>query len=71
MTHPFATMPVRQKAFGELHMLSHLVGAADRADIRRLVALEEENAALKEKVERQQSRAGTQHAARRVDRRAE
>jgi hypothetical protein len=32
------------------------VGAANRADIRRLVALEEENAALKEKIERQQSR---------------
>ena len=56
MTHPLVTMPVRQKAFGELHILSHLVGAANRADIRRLVALEEENAALKEKVERQQSR---------------
>ncbi|EDZ99377.1 conserved hypothetical protein [Burkholderia sp. H160] len=56
MTHPLTTMPVRQKAFGELHMLSHLVGAANRADIRRLVALEEENAALKEKIERQQSR---------------
>ncbi|WP_144141842.1 DUF2325 domain-containing protein [Paraburkholderia sp. BCC1884] len=56
MTHPYATMPVRQKAFGELHMLSHLVGAANRADIRRLVALEEENAALRAKVERQQSR---------------
>ncbi len=56
MTHPYATMPVRQKAFGDLHMLSHLVGAANRADIRRLVALEAENAALKEKVERQQSR---------------
>jgi hypothetical protein len=56
MTHPLATMPTRQKAFGDLHMLSHLVGAANRADIRRLVALEEENAALKEKIERQQSR---------------
>lgn len=56
MTHPYSTMPVRQKAFGDLHMLSHLVGAANRADIRRLVALEEENAALKAKVERQQSR---------------
>ncbi|OLL28526.1 peptidase [Burkholderia sp. SRS-W-2-2016] len=56
VTHPFATMPVRQKAFGELHMLSHLVGAANRADIRRLVALEQENAELKEKIERQQSR---------------
>jgi Uncharacterized protein conserved in bacteria (DUF2325) len=56
MTHPQATLSVRQAAFGEVHMLSHLVGAANRADIRRLVALEEENAALKEKVERQQNR---------------
>jgi Uncharacterized protein conserved in bacteria (DUF2325) len=56
MTHAQATLSVRQAAFGELHMLSHLVGAANRADIRRLIALEEENAALKEKVERQQSR---------------
>jgi hypothetical protein len=56
MTHPFATMPVRQAAFGELHMLSHLVGAANRADIRRLVALETENAELRDKIERQQSR---------------
>ncbi|RKE38762.1 uncharacterized protein DUF2325 [Paraburkholderia sp. BL23I1N1] len=56
MTHPYATLYVRQKAFGELHMLSHLVGAANRADIRRLVALEAENAELKEKVERQQRR---------------
>ena len=56
MTHPYATMQVRQAAFGELHMLSHLVGAANRADIRRLVALEEENAALRDRVERQQSR---------------
>lgn len=56
MTHPQATLSVRQKAFGDLHMLSHLVGAANRADIRRLVALEEENTALKEKAERQQER---------------
>jgi hypothetical protein len=56
MTHPQATLSVRQAAFGEVHMLSHLVGAANRADIRRLVALEEENAALKEKIERQQTR---------------
>lgn len=56
MTHPRTTMAVRQAAFGDLHMLSHLVGAANRADIRRLVALEEENAALRTKIERQQSR---------------
>lgn len=56
MTHPYADLHVRQKAFGDLHMLSHLVGAANRADIRRLVALEAENAELKEKVELQQGR---------------
>jgi hypothetical protein len=56
MTHPEAIMGVRQAAFGDLHMLSHLVGAANRADIRRLVALEDENAALKDKIERQQDK---------------
>ncbi|WP_431227932.1 DUF2325 domain-containing protein [Burkholderia contaminans] len=56
MTHPRTTMGVRQAAFGDLHMLSHLVGAANRADIRRLVALEDENAALHAKIERQQVR---------------
>jgi hypothetical protein len=55
MTHPQTTMSVRQTAFGDLHMLSHLVGAANRADIRRLVALEEENASLRAKIDRQQS----------------
>ncbi|SAK52584.1 peptidase [Caballeronia fortuita] len=56
MSHPHASIEMRQSAFGELHMLSHLVGAANRADIRRLVALEAENEALKEKIERQQAR---------------
>jgi Uncharacterized protein conserved in bacteria (DUF2325) len=56
MTHPHAVMSVRQAAFGDLHMLSHLVGAANRADIHRLVALEEENAGLKDKIERQQEK---------------
>lgn len=56
MTHPATNMEVRQSAFGELHMLSHLVGAANRADLRRLVALENENAELQTKVERQQAR---------------
>ena len=55
MTHPRTTMGVRRAAFGDLHMLSPY-GAANRADIRRLVALEEENAALHAKIERQQVR---------------
>ncbi|MCG7401801.1 MULTISPECIES: DUF2325 domain-containing protein [Caballeronia] len=56
MSHPHATIAVRQSAFGELHMLSHLVGAANRADIRRLVALEAKNQELREKIDRQQAR---------------
>ena len=48
MTHPESTFPLRSQAFGEVHMLSHLVGAANRADIRRVAALEEETTRLKE-----------------------
>lgn len=56
LTHRGGTPALRQKAFGEVHMLSHLVGAANRADIRRLVALEHDNADLRDRVERQQLR---------------
>jgi len=54
LTHPDVGYPGLRQAFGDVHMLSHLVGAANRADIKRLTALEEENAALRAKVERQQ-----------------
>ncbi len=54
LTHPATTEALGKQAFGEVHMLSHLVGAANRADIRRLRQLEEDNAALGAKVERQQ-----------------
>jgi hypothetical protein len=55
LTHPAATRGVIRDAFGEVHMLSHLVGAANRADIRRLCQLEEEIADLRERLERQQT----------------
>jgi hypothetical protein len=54
LTHAAATDALVRIVFGEVHMLSHLVGAANRADIRRLNALEAENAELKAKLERQQ-----------------
>jgi hypothetical protein len=54
LTHPAATDAMVKDAFGKVHMLSHLVGAANRADIRRLRQLEEDNAALAAKLERQQ-----------------
>jgi Uncharacterized protein conserved in bacteria (DUF2325) len=54
LSHPAATDSIMRKAFGDVHMLSHMVGAANRADIRRLCRLEEENAALSAKLEQQQ-----------------
>ncbi len=58
LTHRHATGALLQQVFGDVHMLSHLVGAANRADIRRFVALEQENRELHERAERQQARLG-------------
>jgi hypothetical protein len=54
LTHPLATDELVRHAFGDVHMLSHLVGAANRADIQRLHQLEQQKAVLEEKIERQQ-----------------
>ncbi len=54
LTHPLANQTIIREAFGEVHMLSHLVGSANRADIRRLCQLETANAELETKLERQQ-----------------
>jgi Uncharacterized protein conserved in bacteria (DUF2325) len=54
LTHPAATPVVLREAFGDVHMLSHLVGAANRADIRRLCQLEADKVQLEARLERQQ-----------------
>jgi hypothetical protein len=54
LTHPATTPALVRLVFGEVHMLSHLVGAANRADIRRLCDLEERNSELEAKLRRQQ-----------------
>ncbi len=54
LTHPATNDALVREIFAEVHMLSHLVGAANRADIRRLCQLEVENAGLQAKVQRQQ-----------------
>jgi hypothetical protein len=54
LTHAAATPAIVREAFGDVHMLSHLVGAANRADIRRLCQLEADKAELEAKLERQQ-----------------
>ncbi len=54
LTHPETTDELVRMMFGEVHMLSHLVGAANRADIRRLAELEAELGTLQDKLHRQQ-----------------
>ena len=55
LTHPLVTEALVRTAFGEVHMLSHLVGSANRADLRRLCQLEAEKNALSDKLARQQT----------------
>jgi hypothetical protein len=55
LSHPAATTELSERMFADVHMLSHLVGASNRGDIRRLTALEEENAGLREKLAKQQA----------------
>ncbi|HVC62871.1 MAG TPA: DUF2325 domain-containing protein [Acetobacteraceae bacterium] len=54
LTHAASTPAIVREAFGDVHMLSHLVGAANRADIRRLCQLEADKAELEAKLGRQQ-----------------
>lgn len=56
LTHPKTSHALARHVFAEVHMLSHLVGAANRADIRRLRQLETERAELENKVAKQQAR---------------
>jgi hypothetical protein len=55
LTHREATPALRQRAFGDVHMLSHLAGAAHRVDLRRLAALETENRELRAELEQQRA----------------
>ena len=56
LTHPATDHELVQAVFGDVHMLSHLVGMSNRADIARLRHLERELDARDEKIERQQAR---------------
>lgn len=44
ISHPAVTAEVRDRVYGEIHMLSHLSGASLRADLRRLADLERQAA---------------------------
>ena len=65
MTHPLTTEALLVRAFGEVHMLSHLTGAANRADVRRLRGTEAALADAKRRLAAQATehrRAAAQHA---------
>ena len=74
MTHPRSTPSLMVRAFGEIHMLSHLAGATNRADIRRLRALEGERQELSEQlaaVRRRLSESRSEHRRAAEDHQAE
>lgn len=48
MSHAEASPRLMGQVFGEVHMLSHLLGAANRADLRRLAQLERRAAELED-----------------------
>ena len=54
LTHPACNEALLGEIFAEVHMLSHLVGAANRADIRRLRQLEDEIADLEARLTRKE-----------------
>ncbi|SEH44121.1 DUF2325 domain-containing protein [Magnetospirillum fulvum] len=56
MTHPATDESLQSLVFGEIHMLSHQVGAMVRTDMRQMAALEKDKTALEAKIKRQQDR---------------
>ena len=62
MTHPKADERVQRLAYEEVHMLSHQVGAAQRADLRRLAETQEELETLRRDFDALHARARRQAA---------
>ncbi|WP_395672864.1 DUF2325 domain-containing protein [Inquilinus sp.] len=56
LSHPATDGPLVQEVYGEVHMLSHLVGMSNRADIARLRHLEQELGIREETLARQDER---------------
>jgi hypothetical protein len=55
-THPATDRPLVEEAFGQVHMLSHMVGSSNRIDIARLRTLERDLGERDEKISRQEAR---------------
>ena len=55
LSHPKVTKELSDRLFADVHMLSHLVGASNRADIRRLRSIEEQTKAFENQINRQRN----------------
>ncbi len=56
LTHPATDRPLVEEVFGQVHMLSHMVGSSSRIDITRLRTLERELGERDDKIARQEAR---------------
>jgi len=56
LTHPAADRSLIEDAFGQVHMLSHMIGSSNRIDITRLRTLERQLGERDEKISRQEAR---------------
>ena len=56
LTHPATDRPLVEEVFGQVHMLSHMVGSSNRIDITRLRTLERELGERGDKISRQEAR---------------
>lgn len=57
LTHPAATEPLMQQAYGEVHMLSHLSGASTRVNLEQLHRLRRRVPELEQRLQLQQREA--------------
>lgn len=53
LSHPNSTIELAERMFADIHMLSHMVGASNRADIHQLQMAEENLAKMEERINRQ------------------
>jgi hypothetical protein len=57
VSHPATPLDLAYEVYGEIHMLSHKVGAGVRAEQRRVAELERDNRQLREQQQRAEARA--------------
>lgn len=56
MSHPLTDEKMKRDFYGDIHMLSHLSGASNRVDLKRLSQLEKERIGISKEINFEQSR---------------